>query len=226
MLSHHCLAKSGSPRQLHCRKRVPVSISWTPGLRFCSLEAEPKSGCLFQWFGGLRFQEGEVRRSAQGRENIARGCDQLQPGPRGALEHEWYLRVDPAWDTGLAGWQSVIGQHQPRKGALGQKGVSGFELSADTHSPGCTCSVKGLGVRREHCTVPVSAGESSLKERSARGRKKYAGLEILCRQCLYLGVTDPPPRKCRSANWLYPPALASNLPFHFAASLPRRVILQ
>lgn len=205
MLSCHCLAKSGSPRQLPCRKRAPVSISSTPGLRFCCLEAEPESGCLFPWFGGLRFQEREVRRSAWGRENIARGCDPFQPGPRGSLEHEWYLRVDPAWDTGLAGWQSVIGQPQPRMGVVGQKRASACELSADTQSPGCTCSVKGPGLRRDHYTGPVSTRESSLKKRSTHGRKKYVGLEILCRQGLYLGVHWLPAPQVQVCQVTLPP---------------------
>lgn len=49
VLSHDYLAGSSL---IALQKLCSASISSTPGLRFfCSLEAEPKSCCFFQWWG-------------------------------------------------------------------------------------------------------------------------------------------------------------------------------
>lgn len=84
---------------------------------------------------------------------------------------------------------------------------------------GCTCSVEGSEVRRKHYNVPVCSRETTLKKLSTREREKDVGIEILCRQALYLGVHCH--AKYRSTTdfkpFLLP--LASQLPFHFLTCL-------
>lgn len=56
---------------------------------------------------------GGIGRGAQGRANIVGGCDQFHPvrpsPPAGALECDWYPRVDLARHGSLAGW--LAGSH-------------------------------------------------------------------------------------------------------------------
>ena len=141
---------------------------------------------------------GGVGRGAQGRANIVGGCNQFQPvrpsPPAGALECDWYPRVDLARHGSLAGWLAVSAypasaREEGRGSAASQarqKGVSACEFSDSTQSPGPACSVKGPAARRDPCIVPVSSRASSLEKRSLRGRKKHAGLETRCRQGLSL----------------------------------------
>lgn len=80
---------------------------------------------LFPVVGGrVELSGGGVGRGAQGRADIVGGCDQFQPvrpspppglwSVTGTLE--WMLLDTGAW---LAGWRSVLSQHQPGKRAVG-----------------------------------------------------------------------------------------------------------
>lgn len=109
MLSHHCLAGSSL---IALQKLCSISISSTPGPRFfCSLEAEPKSGCSFQWCGGwgLCFQEGEWGEGPMAGQTLYEDATSFNlsapASPRGSVD--WHLRAELARHRSLAGWPSV-----------------------------------------------------------------------------------------------------------------------